>query len=217
MKPRPGGWRCAAADLVAWIEPRSRWLFPALVLLATFVAFLPVLGNGFVGDWDDDLNFARNAAYRGLGWRQLHWMFTTFHLGHYMPLTWLTFGLDYIVWGLNPAGYHLTALALHMANAVVFYAVAARLPAAARPARGDGFATRLGAAVSASLFAVHPLRVESVAWATERRDVLCGLFYLLAVLTYLRAVQAAQGKGLWRGPWYWAAVALAGLALLSKS
>ena len=124
MKPGSGGWRRAVADVVAWIESRGRWVFPALLLVATFAAFLPVLGNGFVGDWDDGLNFARNPAYRGLGWRELHWMFTTFHLGHYMLLASVTFGLDYVLWGLNPAGYHLTALVLHMANTVIFYALA---------------------------------------------------------------------------------------------
>ena len=115
----------------------------------------------------------------GLGWRQLVWMFTTFHLGHYMPLTWLTFGMDYVVWGMNPVGYHLTTLVLHVATTLVVYAVAVRLIAVARPA-GDVVARRIGGALAALLFALHPLRVESVAWATERRDVLCGLLYMLA-------------------------------------
>ncbi|MGH7536029.1 MAG: tetratricopeptide repeat protein [Gemmatimonadales bacterium] len=183
----------------------------------TFVAFLPTLGNGFVGGWDDNTNLVDNLDYRGLGWRQLRWMFSAFVLCHYQPLTWLTFGLDYVLWGMNPVGYHLTSLMLHMATTVVFYAVAVRLLAAALPAVGDPIAAKLGAAVAAVLFAVHPLRVESVAWATERRDVLCGLFYLLAVLAYLRACKGAAGEGLWQQRWYWGAVALGGLALLSKS
>jgi hypothetical protein len=82
------------------------WLAPLLVAFTTFTAFLPTLQNQFV-TWDDDHNFLDNPHYRGLGWGQLHWMWTTFHMGHYMPLTWMTLGLDYLLWGMNPAGYHL--------------------------------------------------------------------------------------------------------------
>src|SRR5213593_4610372 len=190
------------------------WLVPSLIALVTFAAFLPALQNQFVS-WDDPENFLDNAHYRGLGWSQLRWMWTT-HQGHYIPLTWMTLGLDYLLWGMNPVGYHLTNLLLHMANAAVFYAIGVRLLGAAKPDEANGVREKLGAAVAALLFAVHPLRVESVAWATERRDVLCGLFYLLAVLAYLRA---------WRGPadgavarrWYWSSVVLFALALLSKA
>jgi hypothetical protein len=72
-----------------------------VVLLSTCAAFLPVLWNGFV-DWDDDKTLTQNPHYRGLGWTQLRWMFTTFHAGHYQPLGWVTFGLDYVVWGTEP-------------------------------------------------------------------------------------------------------------------
>lgn len=207
--------RGAASTLGALIECQGRWLLPAILAVATLVSLLPTLWNGFV--WDDDANFVRNPYYRGLGWPQFRWMLTTFHLGHYIPLTWLTLGLDYVLWGMSPIGYHLTTLVLHIVNALVFYVVAVRLLAAARPAGGDDVATGLGGAVAALLFATHPLRVESVAWATERRDVLCGLFYLLAILAYLRACDGSSSEGLWRRRWYWGAVVLAGLALLSKS
>src|SRR6059036_2215391 len=151
-------------------QRRGFWLVPALIALVTFAAFLPVLQNQFV-DWDDQRNFLDNHHYRGLGWTHLRWMWTT-HLGHYIPLTWMTFGLDYLLWGMNPVGYHLTNLLLHVANVVTFYFVAARLLQAARPSTTSVAGLRLGAAVAALLFAVHPLRMESVAWATERRDVL---------------------------------------------
>src|SRR5438034_5921073 len=213
---RSAGRHAVSAAVCRLIERQGWWLLPGLVASATLVAFLPTLGNGFVGDWDDDGNLVDNPSYRGLGWRQLRWMFTTFLLGHYIPLTWLTFGLDYVLWGMNPVGYHLTSLALHMTSSVVFYAIGVRLFAAARLAPGDGVAGKLGAAVAASLFAVHPLRVESVAWATERRDVLCGLLFLLAVLAYLRACDTPAGEGRWR-QWYWAALGLGALALLAKS
>lgn len=99
---------------------------PLLVGLATSFVFSPTLHNEFV-EWDDDKNFLTNLSYRGLGSSQLEWMFTTFHMGLYIPLTWMTFGLDYLIWGMNPVGYHLTGLLLHAANAVIFYFVAIRV------------------------------------------------------------------------------------------
>jgi hypothetical protein len=97
-----------------------RWLPPAGVFALTVVAFLPVLDNGFIPNWDDRTNFLDNPHYRGLGLPQLQWMFTTFHAGHYIPLTWLSLGLDYLLWGMDPVGYHLQSLLLHAATALAF-------------------------------------------------------------------------------------------------
>src|SRR5438876_3987502 len=193
-------------------EGWGSWLVPALIALVTFAAFLPALHNQFV-NWDDDKNFLENPHYRGLGWTQLTWMWTT-HMGHYIPLTWMTFGLDYLLWGMNPRGYHLTNLLLHAANAVVFFFITRRILTRALPSPSErGHALTVSAGVAALVFAIHPLRVESVAWATERRDVLSGLFYLSAVLLYLRACErGARGRG-----WYWLSVAAFVGALLSKS
>src|SRR5438093_1542089 len=189
-----------------------RWLAPLLVALFTLAAFLPALQNQFV-NWDDKDNFLDNPHYRGLGWTHLRWMWTT-HLGHYIPLTWMTLGLDYLLWGMNPVGYHLTSLLLHAANAVVFFFVVRRILTLALPSPSErGHALAVAAGFAALVFAIHPLRVESVAWVTERRDVLSGLFYLSAILMYLRACErGARGRG-----WYWAAVGLFAGALLSKS
>ena len=188
------------------------WLVPVLIALVTVAAFLPVLQNQFVS-WDDDENFLDNPHYRGLGWSQLHWMWTT-HQGHYIPLTWMTLGLDYLLWGMNPFGYHLTSLLLHAANAVAFFFVVRRILKRALPSPSErGHALAVSAGFAALVFAIHPLRVESVAWVTERRDVLSGLFYLSAILVYLRACErGARGRG-----WYWLSVAVFGCALLSKS
>src|SRR5438094_4563251 len=193
-------------------QRRGFWLVPALIALVTFAAFLPVLQNQFV-DWDDQRNFLDNHHYRGLGWTHLRWMWTT-HLGHYIPLTWMTLGLDYLLWGMNPVGYHLTNLLLHAANAVVFFFVVRRLLTRALSSPSErGHALALSAGFASLVFAIHPLRVESVAWATERRDVLSGLFYLLTILVFLRACEREErGRG-----WYWLSVAVFVLALLSKS
>ena len=186
---------------------------PALVGLATLLVFLPALGNQFV-NWDDEVNLVSNPQFRGLGWDQLRWMFSNSLGGHYIPVTWLSFALDYVLWGMRPAGYHATSVVLHTANAILFYFLARRLLHAA--VQADGRSVILGAAVAALLFSLHPLRVESVAWATERRDVLMGFFTLLCVLAYLRAVERGGAGALHRG-WQWTAVGLFGLALLSKS
>src|SRR5881628_1431255 len=140
-------------------------------------------------------------------------MWTT-HLGHYIPLTWMTLGLDYLLWGMNPFGYHLMSLLLHAANAVVFFFVVHRILTLALTSPSErGHALAVAAGFAALVFAIHPLRVESVAWVTERRDVLSGFFYLSAILMYLRACErGARGRG-----WYWAAVGLFAGALLSKS
>src|SRR5205809_6098183 len=193
-------------------QRRGFWLVPALIALVTFAAFLPVLQNQFV-DWDDQRNFLDNHHYRGLGWTHLRWMWTT-HLGHYIPLTWMTLGLDYLLWGMNPVGYHLTNLLLHAANAVVFFFVVRRILTLALPSPSErGHALAVSAGFAALVFAIHPLRVESVAWVTERRDVLSGLFYLLTILLYLRAREREE-----RGrAWYWLSVAAFVCALLSKS
>src|SRR5437899_986658 len=188
------------------------WLVPVLIALVTFAAFLPTLNNQFV-DWDDQRNFLENPHYRGLAWTHLRWMWTT-HLGHYIPLTWMTLGLDYLLWGMNPVGYHLTSLLLHAANAVVFFFVVRRILTRALPSLSErGHALAVSAGFAALVFAIHPLRVESVAWVTERRDVLSGLFYLVTILVYLRACEGEK-----RGRrWYWLAVATFVCALLSKA
>src|SRR5437773_1918820 len=188
------------------------WLVPVLIALVTVAAFLPALQNQFVS-WDDDENFLDNPHYRGLGWSPLRWMWTT-HQSHYITLTWMTLGLDYLLWGMNPFGYHLTSLLLHAANAVLFFFVVRRLLTRALPSSSErGHALTVSAGVAALVFAIHPLRVESVAWVTERRDVLSGLFYLLTLLVYLRACERGErGRG-----WYWLSVAAFVCALLSKS
>lgn len=188
-------------------------LVASLALAAvTFVVFSPALGDGWV-DYDDDQNFLANPHYRGLGPRQLRWMLSGVIMGHWTPLTWLTHGLDYTLWGMNPAGYHLVNVLIHAANAALFYVVARRLLAAAQPAAALT-PQRLGALAAALVFAVHPLRVESVAWITERRDVLAALFYLLTLLAWLRSAAATGPE---RRRWYVTSLGLFVLGLLSKS
>jgi protein O-mannosyl-transferase len=191
-----------------------RFLLPCLVALITFGVFSPALRNEFV-NWDDFETLVENQNFRGATWSHLRWMFTTFHMGHYQPLSWLTFSLDYLLWGMNAFGYHLTNILLHSVNALLFYFLTLRLLAVAAPTSKITL-LKLGAGFSALLFAIHPLRVESVAWATERRDVLSGFFLLLTVLCYLKAVGAEMNhKG--ARPWMIMSMALYVLSLLAKA
>ena len=185
--------------------------FPALVALSTFLVFLPALQNDWV-NWDDTANFLDNPAYRGLGWAQLKWMWSTQMLRHYIPLSWMTLGLDYKIWGMNPWGYHLTNVLLHTADAVAFYLLAVAIFKITIPPKA-GAEIPIGAMFAALIFAIHPLRVESVAWITERRDVLSGLFYLLAILAYIHAYQPGHPI---RRKYYWLCLASFAAALLSK-
>jgi len=141
-------------------------------------------------------------------------MWTTFLLGHYVPLSWMTLGLDYVIWGMNPAGYHLTSLLLHCADAVLAYFLARRILRLTGVVgqEVDGAAVAIPAGFAALLFAVHPLRAESVVWVTERRDVLSGLFYLSSLLLNLRDVERPTAKRLS----YWLALVAFAAALLSK-
>jgi tetratricopeptide (TPR) repeat protein len=157
----------------------KRHLFPAVVALLTFACFAVAIGNDWVNFDDTDFITLRH-EWRGFSPTHLGWMFTNLE-GHYIPLTWMSFALDHAVWGMDATGYHLTNVLLHVLCAVLAYFVLLRLLKSA----GDG--ARWGAMFGALFFSLHPLRAESVAWVTERRDVLSGAFFLLALLAYFRA------------------------------
>jgi Flp pilus assembly protein TadD len=190
------------------VRLRQRAL-PVIIFAAVFVAFLSALGGQFL-NWDDDINFLGNQGFRGLGWAQLRWMWTEPLMGHYIPLTWMSLGLNYTLGGMNPWGYHLGNMLIHAMNAVVFYFVARRLLIAGGFSSGPPLLW--SASFAALLFGVHPLRAESVAWVTERRDLLCGLFFLLAILAYLISLDAGA-----RRRWRLVSVAAFGAALLCKA
>jgi len=155
-----------AGDTTDAAPPRAvRVLAPLAIAALTVLAFLPALSAGWQEHWDDDWNFLNNPAYRGLDAETVRWAFTTFHHGPYQPLSWLSLTLDHALWGMDPAGYHLTNVLLHAANAVLAYFTFRCLLSRAAP-RAGGWSLTCAAAVAALFFAVHPLRVESVAWVT---------------------------------------------------
>jgi tetratricopeptide (TPR) repeat protein len=155
----------------------------ALLLAAlAFAVFSPALDNGFVNFDDDAYLGAESRVPGGLTPAGVRWAFTTGHMGSWHPLTWLSHMLDVELFGMNPRGHHAVSLALHAANAALLFALLLALTGA--PGR---------ALFAAALFAVHPLRVESVAWAAERKDVLAGLFWLLACLAFVRWARRPRG------------------------
>lgn len=162
----------SAADLRA----RRRDVVMAVVLAAaTLAAFGRVAGNGFV-DYDDESYVVQMPFVRdGLNVRDARWALTTTHAANWHPLTWLSLQLDASLGRLNPAQYHLTSLLLHGTTALLLFGVLGRMTAAAVPSL-----------LAAALFALHPLRVESVAWVAERKDVLAGLFFVLTLWAYAR-------------------------------
>ncbi len=174
----------------------TRWLFRIAIVVITFAAFASGLSGEFV-NWDDDANIVFNEGIRGLDGEHLTWMFTTFHGGHYQPLAWLSLAVDFAVWGLNPFGFHLTNLLLHCLAAALFFDVALKLLLRGfKMSEGGDVKSLLRAAfIAALLFSIHPLRVESVTWVTERRDVLSGVFVMLTVLSYLKFATASRGHG----------------------
>lgn len=174
---------------------RFSGLVAGLLLVAmTVLAYSPVLGGGFI--WDDDDYVYENPLLPATDGLKRIW--TTGESPQYYPLVFTTFWLEYRLWGLQPGGYHIVNVLLHAINAVLVWRLLRRM----------GFG---GAYIVAVIFALHPVHVESVAWITERKNVLSGLCYLLSVGSYLR-FEATE-----RRRWYAAALALFVLGLLSKT
>jgi tetratricopeptide (TPR) repeat protein len=186
------------------MHPRTRLAFPGILLvLVVLLAYLPVLRGGFI--WDDDVYVTGNAALHDLGGLQRIW-FDASAEPQYYPMVHTTFWLEHHLWGLNPFGYHLVNILLHASAAILLWQVLRRLRIP-------------GAWLGAILFALHPVCVESVAWITERKNVLSAVFYFAAALSYLRFVALAEAGGRDRHRWHWylGALVLFLAALLSKT
>lgn len=198
-----------------------KWYGFCFVFITVFVCFLPGLNNNLL-DWDDAGYIVENTSIHLLSFKTVKWAFSSFYLNYWAPLTWLSLSLDYAVWGLDPFGYHLTNNILHALNAGIFFLICLELLSYGTPLFRSYLATKsnisvalLCSGLAALYFGVHPLRVESVAWVTERKDVLSLLFGLLCVLFYLRHVRIARSWS--KSGEYWASLAFFALSLCSKS
>ncbi|HME87928.1 MAG TPA: tetratricopeptide repeat protein [Chthoniobacterales bacterium] len=171
-------------------------------MILAILAYLPVLRAGFI--WDDDDYVTNNSTLVDLSGLGKIW----FKIGatpQYYPLVHTTFWVEYHLWGLNPLGYHLVNVCLHVLSAILLWRLLLRLNVP-------------GAWLASAIFALHPVHVESVAWITERKNVLSALFYLAAALFYLRFVDRQEG-GLSSGRWsfYVGALICFIAALLAKT
>src|SRR5215469_3455394 len=163
------GWRGRRPDLA----------LAALLVLAVLLAFSDVVRNGFV-KFDDPFYITGNPMIQhGLSPSTVAWAFTTGFAANWHPLTWLSVMLDVELFGLEPSGHHAMSLGLHALNTALLFAFMRRLGVA-----------RGASAFAAGLFGLHPLHVESVAWAAERKDVLSMAFGLLTLLAYIRYAEA---------------------------
>jgi protein O-mannosyl-transferase len=161
-------------------------LITLLLALTTLLVYLPVTRNGFV-NFDDQVYVTENHQVQaGLTWDSIHWAFTSFDAANWHPVTWLSHMLDCELFGLNPAAHHLVNALFHSANAALLFILLRRLTRLAWPSL-----------LVAALFAWHPLHVESVAWISERKDVLSTFFALLTILSYARYVSENFRRSFW--------------------
>jgi hypothetical protein len=144
-----------------------------LLSLVTLAAYWPTLRHDFVNYDDPDYFTSNPRVLGGLSLSGIRWAFTTGHAGNWHPVTWLSLMLDASLFGTGPAGPHFTNLALHCANAALLFLLL-------RGFTGSNWRSLF----AAGLFALHPLHVESVAWVSERKDVLSGLFFMLTLWAY---------------------------------
>jgi tetratricopeptide (TPR) repeat protein len=205
----------------AIINTVKTWSAILIVALASAAVFLPGVGHEFVG-WDDNVMVFDNPLIKKLDLDSAAEIFSRFYYAPYVPLVILSYALEHHFFDLDAVYYHLSNIFLHAVNAVLVLALLRRLGA-----------SLLAAFIAALLFGLHPLRVESVVWITERKDVLSGLFFLLALLSYLRRLglvrpspdgsrdeggrgDVTQQSALSRALWYGLALLLFLCSLLSK-
>ncbi|MBI5075996.1 MAG: tetratricopeptide repeat protein [Nitrospirae bacterium] len=204
-----------------------------MAVILSFVCFIPDLNNELL-IWDDSGYIIDNVYIRNLSFETVSWAFTTFYCNYWAPLTWLSYAVDYAVWGLNPVGYHLTNNALHALNTGMFFLLSLELLqiylavtySEVNKARILNNSNIIYCSLMAALFfGLHPLRVESVAWAAERKDVLSFFFGIPAIFAYLRytrmtvnQIGSAENQfSFLVSRYYWLAIGFYCLSLLSKS
>jgi tetratricopeptide (TPR) repeat protein len=162
---------------------RKKWILMLVLAGVTLVTYWSVTEHGFINYDDPEYVTANPHVQSGLTWSDFVWALTSSSASNWHPVTWLTHMIDVNLWGLNPAGHHLTNLLLHLINVLLLFLLLLRMTNALWPS-----------AVAAALFAVHPLNVQSVAWIAERKNVLSTLFWLLTLISYCRYVQKPGKK-----------------------
>ncbi len=179
------------------LAARHIWI-PVILVAMAFAAFGQSLWQDFA-PIDDTLLVRENLAVRGLSWANIVYVFTHYDPEIYIPVTFLSFQINYVLGGLDPYGFHLGNLLMHIGNAMLVFALLKRL------VRSDYLAF-----LGATIFAVHPLHTEAVVWIAGRKDLLSTFFYLLTLIAYLRHRDGMRGM-------YLLSILFAVLAMLSKA
>jgi protein O-mannosyl-transferase len=196
------------------IKRHNGWLTLAVCLflgLCVWAVFGQTLQHDFVNYDDDQYVYANAAITRGLSLDGAAWAFMHVHFHNWHPLTTLSHMLDCQLYGLKPWGHHLTNVLLHATAAMLLFGALKKLTG-----------TFWRSALVAAIFAIHPLRVESVAWVSERKDVLSGVFFMLTLWAYARYAQHRKGEapegsyGFLRHRSYWLTLGMFALGLMSK-
>ncbi len=180
-----------------WFD--RKFHIPALIIVS-FAVFAATLGHDFITTWDDDKYVISNQIIRSFSTENINAAFTTYCLGNYAPLHHLSYMFDFHLFGLDPWGYHLHNIILHSLNGTLLYQLL-------RKTECDG---RI-ALIASFIFLAHPVQVETVAWVSQRKTLLCMTFFLLSFLSYLDFLET-EGK-----KFYWLSTALFAMALMAKS
>lgn len=189
-------------EFISFKKLRPHLLPFALIILSTAAVYGRLLGHDFQ-NLDDPLYVTLNPAIAGFTWQHIKVVFSSFYVGNYAPVQMLSYMLDYTLWGLRPGGFLFSNVLIHTANGLMAYLLFLRF-----------HGNRLIAAVAAGIFLLHPVQVESVAWISQRKNLLAMLFFLVAWEFYCRYRVAKQGKG---HVFYFLSIASFVLALLTKS
>lgn len=174
--------RLTASNLKEKIRPH---LVPVLLLaMATFVVYARILGHDFLHVWDDNYYVTENPSAWGFSLENIRTAFSSFYTGNYAPVQILSYMLDHTFWGLDPAGYLLSNIVIHLLNGLLIYHLLLRL-----------YGERLLPLVAAAIFLLHPLQVETVAWVSQRKSLLAIFSMLVAWESYVTYRQSPAGKG----------------------
>ncbi len=180
-------------------DKQTNWLIILLIIFSVAIAYINIYDSQFI-KFDDPGYVWKNAHVRsGLTAETIKWAFQTNSQGNWHPLTWLSLAADYSLFGLSPKGFHASSLFIHILSSVVLFLVFKRMTN-----------SMWQSAFVAIVFGVHPLHVESVAWISERKDVLAGLFWVLTMWAYVRYHDSANTK------YYYLSIGLFALGLLAK-
>lgn len=188
--------------LLTFITKRKYLFWLVIILALTFLVYLPILNNNFLKTWDDNRYVLENNEIQELSPKTIGKMFTLYYDGHYHPLTLISLSIDYNSGGLNPKGYHIHSLILHLLNALLVFAFLYLL------FRKQNTLIPL---ITAFFFGIATMHIESVAWVSERKNLLFSLFFLLSLLAYIKYTENGN-------PWiYLVSLLMFLFSILSKS